>query len=512
MPDVMSDDSIELRWRRQRYTVDERVVRWRWRTDKKTALSGDAATPKKKRAKTTGVSRPKLSPAPRGGEGGAPTKRIGSIDATQKKAPAKRVELPTSPNAGRPVEQKTFEVAKRSASRPNQQVATVGVGDMRLADRRQRCIVKVNYVRHGQGGGAAPLQTHLRYLERESAGASDPFGQSYLGRHGQSMFGPGGSELELWQLDRHHFRFVLAPEHGGRLDVQSFATRFMQALEQKLSKTKSIRSPLEWGAVTHHNTDHPHAHVVLRGKTQDGRDLVIPKTMIRHGMRELARDLVTAELGYRLAPEIEADLHRQVTQPRLTEIDRVIAHHVKGQSIDAASLGALERNRLEWLVRHELAQRKDNADRSFELAPDWQAQLRQKGEDADIVRQLQREWPGHSEIKTYRKNLGQPDIVGEVEQLTTIDDNTDRVAAIVRDSDDQAWLVEISHGQAERMEIGDRIRISTTRQLPSGRTTRSPFIRIETLTPAIERVQALALAVTQAVSQEQSPEIEMDLD
>lgn len=37
---------------------------------------------------------------------------------------------------------------------------------------------------------------------------------------------------------------------------------------------------LDWLAVVHANTDQPHAHVMLRGRRADGRDLVIPRAYV----------------------------------------------------------------------------------------------------------------------------------------------------------------------------------------------------------------------------------------
>ena len=52
-------------------------------------------------------------------------------------------------------------------------------------------------------------------------------------------------------------------------------------------------------AVTHHNTDSPHAHLLIRGRRGDGRDLVIPREIVSERLRESAQELATRTLGER---------------------------------------------------------------------------------------------------------------------------------------------------------------------------------------------------------------------
>jgi type IV secretory pathway VirD2 relaxase len=50
---------------------------------------------------------------------------------------------------------------------------------------------------------------------------------------------------------------------------------------------------LDWIGVDHWNTDNPHIHVILRGKGDDGRDLVIARDYISQGMRARSAHLAT---------------------------------------------------------------------------------------------------------------------------------------------------------------------------------------------------------------------------
>src|SRR3546814_6940269 len=75
---------------------------------------------------------------------------------------------------------------------------------------------------------------------------------------------------------------------------------------------------LDWVAVDHFNTGHPHTHIMVRGRDDRGRDLVIARDYLTAGMRERAAELVDLDLGPRDDRAIEARLRAEIDQERLT--------------------------------------------------------------------------------------------------------------------------------------------------------------------------------------------------
>jgi len=65
-----------------------------------------------------------------------------------------------------------------------------------------------------------------------------------------------------------------------------------------------LSTKLDWIAVDHHNTSHPHSHILVRGVLDDGRILNIAGDYIAHGIRHRASELITLELG----PQTEVEL------------------------------------------------------------------------------------------------------------------------------------------------------------------------------------------------------------
>ena len=155
---------------------------------------------------------------------------------------------------------------------------------------RQRCAVRVSYSPNKTRG---QWQAHGRYIVRETASREGP--QEAAG------FGPAGDVSDLprilarWQAagDPRLFKIIISPEFGGRIDMVALVRSLMARMERDLA------ARLEWAAVIHRNTEHPHAHVALRGVRDDGQDLRLPRAYVKDQVRAHAEDLCTCQLGYR---------------------------------------------------------------------------------------------------------------------------------------------------------------------------------------------------------------------
>src|SRR5690606_31275214 len=140
------------------------------------------------------------------------------------------------------------------------------------------------------------------------------------------LFGPGGDDVdaknfaERSENDRHHFRFIVSPDDAVEMpDLKGFTRELVGQME------KDLGTKLDWVAVDHWNTEHPHVHLIVRGVREDGENLVISRDYIKEGMRDRARDLITRELGPRTDHEIRRTLERQIETERWTNLDRQLA-------------------------------------------------------------------------------------------------------------------------------------------------------------------------------------------
>ncbi|MBS7542850.1 DUF3363 domain-containing protein [Ancylobacter oerskovii] len=192
--------------------------------------------------------------------------------------------------------------------------------------RSRRVVVKARVVKlgvvRGRGGrktvgaSAKAVDAHLRYLQRDGVTPDRQKGRCYSASEDEV---DGKAFLERGREDRHQFRFIVAPEDGLELgDLKGFTRELMGQMESDLG------TKLDWIAVDHHNTGHPHTHVLVRGVTDEGRALTIAGDYIAHGIRHRASDIVTRELGPQSEIELQQKLVSEVGAERLTRLDRLL--------------------------------------------------------------------------------------------------------------------------------------------------------------------------------------------
>lgn len=253
-----------------------------------------------------------------------------------------------------------------------------------LTSNARRVVIKTRLVRLDAAGKRSAAR-HLRYIEREGAGRDGEAGRA---------FGPQADTVDLDDFhesgkdDRHQFRLIVAPEDGEQLgDLRTYTRSLMRRMERDLG------TELEWVAVEHWDTDNPHVHIVLRGRDDQGRDLVIARDYIARGMRQRASELATEWLGPRTEHEIARTLRRDIEQPRWTGLDRMLQERtskglVQLQDDLTSETRLLLRGRLQHLVEMDLARQIDK--NTWSLHPDIETTLRTMGERGDIIRTLQR--------------------------------------------------------------------------------------------------------------------------
>jgi type IV secretory pathway VirD2 relaxase len=269
---------------------------------------------------------------------------------------------------------------RASSEREDQASARLArIAVLRPIANTRRVVVKAHYVKLTEGGAKAAA-LHLRYIERDGVERDGSKGV---------LYGPEGpvrrETFEQPRLqERHLFRLIVSPEDGDQLDMTAYVRSFMGRVEKDLGRK------LEWTAVNHHDTDHPHAHIVLRGVDRAGRELRLDRSYISNGLRWRAQELATEELGPRPKRALEQARQREITQERFTSLDRELERRATDSRVDVASVHGRSRPllvaRLEQLEHFGLAERTSAA--SWTLRPGWQKRLRDLGIRGDIVKQM----------------------------------------------------------------------------------------------------------------------------
>jgi len=188
---------------------------------------------------------------------------------------------------------------------------------LNLRSNTRRVVVSARVVRqHGTHFRSSSLTGHIGYLRRE--GVTRDGGNARM-FDAASDFADEKHFAERCSDDRHHFRFIVSPEDAPHMaDLRAFTRDLMKNAE------RDLETQLDWIAVDHWNTDNPHIHILVRGRADDGKDLVISRNYISFGLRARASQLVTLELGIRNPLEVKTALEKDIQADRWTGLDRVL--------------------------------------------------------------------------------------------------------------------------------------------------------------------------------------------
>lgn len=311
-----------------------------------------------------------------------------------------------------------------------------------LTANSRRVTIKTRLVNLAKAG-ARSTSTHLRYIEREGVGRDGEPGKAY---------GPTTDEADLAAFeergreDRHQFRFIVSPEDAESLDdLRTYTRHLMARMEADLG------TRLEWVAVDHWNTDNPHTHVVLRGKDDTGKDLIISRDYISQGMRERASELATEWLGPRTELEIQHGMQREVEQERWTGLDRTLRREAVDGLIRTERLETeprLKRQRLLLIGRLQRLQRLGLATEMhtgvWVVHAEAESTLRAMGERGDIIRTMQRAISGQQrELAVFQPGEDARTIVGRVAGKGLADELYDKGYLIVDGIDGKAHYVAL---------------------------------------------------------------------
>ena len=337
---------------------------------------------------------------------------------------------------------KAGKTGKRPGARLGRGHVAARFAGQSLTPNSRRAAVKARVV-NLQKAGARSTVTHLRYIEREGVGREGEPGQAYSQVSNEadlSAFEERGRE------DRHQFRFIVSPEDAAELeDLRTYTRHLMGRLEADLG------TRLDWVAVDHWNTDNPHTHIVLRGKDQADKDLVIAGDYIAHGMRDRAAELATDWLGPRTELEMQRTLLREVDQERWTSLDRTLQREaVDGLNrIDQPARDARQRQQRVLLVgRLQRLQRMGLASETkpgvWVVHAEADPTLRAMGERGDIVRTMQRAMGTQQrELTVFAPGDGARPVVGRVAVKGLADELYDRGYLVVDGIDGKAHYVAL---------------------------------------------------------------------
>ncbi|MEH2535130.1 type IV secretory pathway VirD2 relaxase [Bradyrhizobium sp. AZCC 1588] len=351
--------------------------------------------------------------------------------------------------------------AKAGAGRPRRSAAFIGsrigrghaqgtVSASRRPAGARRVVIKARIVRIKVGDNGA-VRAHLRYVQRDGVTREGDPGELYDARSNRA---DGKAFAERGEQDRHQFRFIVAPEDSNELaDLKPFVRDLMRQMEADLG------TRLDWVAADHFNTGHPHSHIVMRGKDDQGKDLVIACDYIAHGIRARASELITRELGPESELEAIRKLENEVGAERFTRLDRAILRDAAEGALRLAAKPerhparhAMRMGRLRALEQMGLAE--ETAPGVWRIVPEMEPALRRMGERGDIIKMM------HSDLTAagiqraagehviFDGHSGAERVIGRLVAEGVSDDLHDRRYVIVDGIDGRTHYVDLGVRQA----------------------------------------------------------------
>ncbi|MGZ2432664.1 type IV secretory pathway VirD2 relaxase [Rhizobium redzepovicii] len=352
---------------------------------------------------------------------------------------------------------------------------TLSGGWRHSAPGARRVVIKTRYVQGaGKNGKSA---AHLRYIQRDGTSREGERGQLYSAGADRA---DGAAFVERGADDRHQFRFIVSPDDGADLsDLTAYTRDLMAQVETDLG------TRLDWVAVNHHNTGHPHVHVIVRGTDELGENLVINGDYLANGIRERASDLATLELGPVTEIEQSRKLTAEIGQDRFTRIDRAMTEEADERFLDLSHEPGDPKRQLDRTLRlrrlaklEKMGLATEHAPGVWELSERMEPALRELGERGDIIRNI------HKALKadgldrnptTFQLHDAAPEvpIVGRVVDKYLTDELGENLTVVVDGIDGRTHhLPGIDPARVEDARIGSVVEIgpAETTSRPSDRT------------------------------------------
>ncbi|HCF4374976.1 TPA: relaxase/mobilization nuclease and DUF3363 domain-containing protein [Pseudomonas aeruginosa] len=334
------------------------------------------------------------------------------------------------------------KVGQRPGSRLGRGHVAARFAGQGLGANARRVTIKARLVNLAQVGPNSTA-AHLRYIEREGVDRQGGVGHAY---------GPTTDDADLEAFkergegDRHQFRFIVSPEDAEQLDDLRTYTRHLMARTEA-----DLGTRLEWVAVDHWNTDNPHTHVVLRGKDDTGKDLIISRDYIAEGMRRRASELATEWLGPRTELEMQRAMQREVDQERWTSLDRTLQREAGDDGLVRVERFAeprLQRQRQLLIGRLQHLQRMglvtEQSPGAWAVHAEAEPTLRAMSERGDIIRTMQRAMSGQQrELAVFQPGEDGRTVIGRVIGKGLADELYDKGYLIVDGTDGKAHYVAL---------------------------------------------------------------------
>lgn len=316
----------------------------------------------------------------------------------------------------------------------------------------RRVVVRIHVSWAGPAPNAA-FNRYLSYIRRDGTERDGSRGRMYTRSEDETGVRAFNQRA---RHDTHQFRVIVSPEDGAKMkDLKAFTRTLMAQTERDLG------TQLDWVAVNHYDTAHPHVHIVLRGADADNGELFIDRKYLCAGMRHRAQEIVTRELGQRHWREIMASRAREIEKNDYTSIDQDLDQAAAGNKLTLARPGsALERyelslrmRRLRHLERLGLAE--ETGPGQWRLEPGWAKTLRSLGprrinRSRSMTDPAHATGPGHARLFPALAGAGGR-VQGRLAGVFRLEGRHNEAEILIEGVDGQSWIARLPKRDVYRL-------------------------------------------------------------
>ena len=253
-----------------------------------------------------------------------------------------------------------------------------------------------------------------------------------------------------------NFKCIISPENQNA-NLEELVKSFVRRLEKQTGYS------LVWRGAIHSDTGHRHAHVVINGKDNDGKNVFFNRETITL-MRLMCMNAATTMLGERTNAEIERARTNAHKANRWTKTDGEIESLAAAElKVSRSGLSTEVLNRLAYLTEIKLAVADKKSD-TYTLSKEWKDTLRASGRYNTYLEEYLKDG---EPLELYAGGA----LKGKVEKVITFDKDEAWNDALVISTGGKRVYVPVWQLHKENLK-GKRISIRDTHKNGVGRIAR----------------------------------------
>lgn len=328
-------------------------------------------------------------------------------------------------------------------------------------------IFKAKYVKNNGKDFSEKIKAHLYYISREEAGLEGQKAELFSNHDSALSI---SALAELFSDSPHNFRFIISPESGDKLDLKEFTKDLIKTME------KDLDTKLNWVSSCHYDTNNPHIHLVVDGRDDKGKKLLIKKDYLSRGIRSRASQISTYTIGLKTKKEIYNDISLSTSKSSKTYLDEVIHYislnscneiidleKIKYKEFDFVDKNLLQK-RLIYLEGKGLATK--NEDNYWTINKNYLDTIKEIGRTSSIIERLSQKLSVNKEQcqivsretipdKGYKGQVVSHGFTNEIDEIRFL---------VIKTEDNKHLYLELGkYSEKTPSKIGDWVHITATK-------------------------------------------------